>query len=70
MTPSRTTALAGVAVAGLANVVMRVVHALDASVVVLVWHLLAVFSASAASALLGRWIFTWRYAHARDALGR
>ena len=70
MTPSLTTALAGVAGAGLANVVMRVVHASDASLVVLVWHVLAVFAASAASALLGRWIFTWRRAQARHGLGR
>jgi hypothetical protein len=70
MTPFLTMALAGVAVAGLANVLMRVVHASDASLVVLAWHVLAVFGVSAASTAWSRWVFSWRHLQASHGVRR
>jgi hypothetical protein len=70
LAPARTTALAGVAVAGHANVLMRVVHASDASLIVLAWHVLALLAVSAASTLGGRYLFTWRHARPSDGVSR
>jgi hypothetical protein len=57
LTPRMTTTLAGLAVAGLANVGIRFIHASDVSVIVLTWHVIAVFALSAVAASLGhRWL--------------
>jgi hypothetical protein len=59
LTPRATMALAGLAAAGLANVGLRLVHAQDASILVLVWHL----GASAVLSTLAGWagpsLLTW-----------
>jgi hypothetical protein len=60
LTPHLTTALAALAAAGLGNFGIRFVHALDTSVVVLVWHLLAVFLLSIALVRVGDRIINWR----------
>jgi hypothetical protein len=60
MTPRLTTAFAGLAVAGIANVGGRFVHPLDASFVVLAWHFAAVFALAAAASSLGDRVFSWR----------
>jgi hypothetical protein len=60
LTPRLTTALAALAVAGLANFGVRFVHASDASFVVLTWHLIAVFGLSLMLAPLGDHVFRWR----------
>jgi hypothetical protein len=62
LTPRLTTALGGLAAAGMANFGVRFVHGLDASPIVLVWHVgaLVVFSMVAAAA--GRSILKWKTA--------
>ncbi len=60
LTPRLTTALAALAVAALANFGIRFVHGDDASIVVLVWHVAAVFALSAALATRGEWFLNWR----------
>ena len=60
LTPRLTTALAALAVAGLANFGVRFVHSADASFVVLVWHLMAVFGLSLVLTRLGTHVFRWR----------
>jgi hypothetical protein len=60
LTPPLTTALAAVAVAGLANVGVRFVHSLDVSFVVLTWHLAAVFTLAIVLARFGDDVFNWR----------
>ena len=60
MTPRLTTALASLAVAGVANFVIRFVHAFDASFVILAWHLAAVFALSAVVTSFGDRVFSWR----------
>ena len=52
--------LAAVAASGLANFGVRFVHAADASIVVLAWHVTAFFVLSALSATAGRSLFNWR----------
>jgi hypothetical protein len=61
LTPRVTTALGGLAVAGLANVGARFVHTFDASVIVLAWHVGAVFGLLALMALAGRRLLKWRF---------
>ena len=53
LTPRLTTWLGALAVAGLANVGVRFVHAFDTSVIVLAWHVGAVFGVSALADLGG-----------------
>ncbi len=60
LTPGLTTLLAAVAASGLANVGVRFVHATDASIVVLAWHVTALLVISALSATAGRSLFNWR----------
>jgi hypothetical protein len=60
LAPRLTTALAAVAVAGIANFGVRFVHALDASFIVLTWHVLAVFVLSGIVARLGDHVFSWQ----------
>jgi hypothetical protein len=62
LTPRLTTAVAGIAVAGLSNFGIRFVHPFDASFVVLAWHVIAVFGLSAAAAVFAPHIFSWRKA--------
>ena len=57
--PRLTTALAGLAVASLANVGMRFVHPFDASLIVLAWHVLAIFGLSGLATIFGNRLFTW-----------
>jgi hypothetical protein len=61
LSPRATTALGGLAVAGLANVGARFVHTFDASVIVLAWHVGAVFGLCALMALAGRRLLKWRF---------
>ena len=64
--PRLTTLLGALAVAGLANVCIRFVHAFDSSVVVLTWHVGAVLALAAVLACTGRSAFNWRTGfHAR-----
>ncbi len=60
LTPHLTTALASLAAAGLGNFGIRFVHTLDPGIVVLVWHLVAVFVICIALATLGERIISWR----------
>jgi len=57
--PRLTTVLAGLAVASLANVGMRFVHPFDASLIVLAWHVLAIFGLSGLATIFGNRLFTW-----------
>lgn len=64
--PRLTTLLGALAVAGLANVCIRFVHAFDSSFVVLTWHVGAMMALAAALASSGRYAFNWRkVAHAK-----
>ena len=58
--PRLTTALAGLAVASLANVGIRLVHPFDASLIVLAWHVMAIFGLSGLATMFGNHLFTWR----------
>lgn len=60
LTPRLTTWLGALAVAGLANVGVRFVHTFDTSVIVLAWHVGALFGVSAWLALEGRHLLRWR----------
>ena len=60
LTPRLTTWLGALAVAGLGNVGVRFVHAFDASLIVLAWHVGAVFGVSALLALGGRHFLRWQ----------
>jgi hypothetical protein len=60
LTPVLTTALAGVAAGGLGNFGVRFVHAADASIVVLTWHLGAAFVLSVLAASASPFLFSWR----------
>ena len=58
--PRLTTALAGLAVASLANVGIRFVHPFDASLIVLAWHVIAIFGVTGLATVFGNRLFTWR----------
>jgi hypothetical protein len=58
--PRLTSALSGLAAASLANVAIRFVHTADASVIVLLWHVLAVFALSSVLTVVANHVFTWR----------
>lgn len=60
MRPRLTAALAGLAVAGISNFGVRLIHPFDASFVVLAWHVVAVFALLAAASTLGAHVFNWR----------
>jgi hypothetical protein len=68
MAPHLTTMLGALAAAGLGNFGIRFVHTNDAGVVVLVWHLLAVFVLSLALAAIGHRIVNWRHSFATSGL--
>ena len=69
LTPCLTTALGGLAVAALANVAIRFVHAFDASLIVLTWHVLAVFVLSAIVSTRGARLFKWPHLLVVDGVG-
>jgi len=69
LTPRRTMALAALAVAGIANFGIRFLHPFDASLVVLAWHVVAVFALSAAAASFGNRVFSWRKTIAASGVG-
>jgi hypothetical protein len=59
LTPRLTAALGGLAVAGLANAGVRIVHPEDVSIMLLVWHIGAVMALSALAGAAGRYFFNW-----------
>ena len=68
LTPHLTTALGGLAAAGLANFGLRLFHAQDASLMVLVWQVGSVGLLTAACALAGGQIINWRWIDGKRAL--
>jgi hypothetical protein len=61
MLPRTTLVLGTLAVGALGNFGMRLFHLGDASIMVLVWHVGAVFVLAAIAALVGRRIVSWRH---------
>lgn len=59
LTPHVTTALGGLAAAGLGNFGLRLFHSQDASVMVLLWQVGAVFMVTALAGWCGGYWFTW-----------
>ncbi|MGH9161034.1 MAG: NrsF family protein [Vicinamibacteraceae bacterium] len=57
--PRMTMALGGIAAGGLANVGLRLVHAQDASIMVLCWQVGTVFVMSLLAGVMGRSILRW-----------
>lgn len=60
LTPHVTAALGGLAAAGLANFGLRLCHAQDASLMVLVWQIGAVLLLTAIAGIAGRWVVGWK----------
>jgi hypothetical protein len=60
LTPSITVALGGLAAAGLGNFGLRLFHAQDASLMVLVWQVGSVAILTMAAACAGRLLLNWR----------
>src|SRR5262245_27092335 len=60
LTPHVTSALGGLAAAGLGNFGLRLFHSQDVSVMVLVWQVGAVCVLAAIAALAGRYLLNWR----------
>ena len=60
LTPHVTSALGGLAAAGLGNFGLRLFHSQDVSVMVLVWQVGAVCVLAAMAALAGRYLLNWR----------
>ncbi len=60
LTPHMTTALGGLAAAGLGNFGLRLFHAQDASLMVLVWQVGTVIVLTAMAAWAGRYLLNWR----------
>ena len=60
LTPHLTTALGGLAAAGLANFSLRLFHPEDITIMLLVWHIGGVFALSALAAVAGRYLMNWR----------
>ena len=67
--PHLTTALGGLAAAGLGDFGLRFVHREDASVMVLVWQFGAVCLLSALAAGVGRYLLNWRSIAGADRRG-
>lgn len=61
LTPHMTTALGGLAAAGLGNFGLRLFHSQDASVMVLVWQLGTVFVLVGLAGWSGRYLLHWRF---------
>jgi hypothetical protein len=60
LTPHMTTALGGLAAAGLGNFGLRLFHPQDASLMVLVWQMGTVFILTAMAAWAGHYLLNWR----------
>jgi len=60
LTPHITTALGGLAAAGLGDFGLRLFHPQDASLMVLVWQVGTVFILAAMAAWAGRYLLNWR----------
>ena len=60
LTPHVTSALGGLAAAGLSNFGLRLFHSQDVSLMVLVWQVGAVCVLAAMAALAGRYVLNWR----------
>ena len=60
LTPRLTAAVTGMAAAGLANFVLRIVFPEDANVGLLVWHIGGVFLLAAITGAVGHWLLNWR----------
>jgi hypothetical protein len=60
LTPHATTALGGLAAAGLGNFGLRMFHPQDASQMVLVWQIGTVIVLSVLSCWAGRYLLNWR----------
>ena len=60
LTPHLTTALGGLAAAGLGNFGLRLFHTQDASLMILVWQVGTVFILTAIAAWAGRYLLSWR----------
>ena len=60
LTPCTTVALGGFAAAGLGNFGLRMFHAQDASLMILVWQIGSVFLLTAMAGCIGRRILNWR----------
>lgn len=59
LTPYLTSALGGLAAAGLGNFGLRLIHEQDASLMVLVWQFGTVFVLTTLAAVAGRWLLDW-----------
>jgi hypothetical protein len=62
LTPHITTALGGLAAAGLGDFGLRLFHSQDASLMVLVWQVGTVFILTATAAWVGHYLLNWRSA--------
>jgi hypothetical protein len=60
LSPHATTALGGLAAAGLGNFGLRLFHSQDASLMVLVWQVGSVFVLTAMAAWAGQYLLNWR----------
>jgi hypothetical protein len=60
LSPHTTTALGGLAAAGLGNFGLRLFHSQDASLMVLVWQVGTVFILTAMAAWAGHYLLNWR----------
>jgi hypothetical protein len=60
LTPSSTAALAALAAAGIGNFCVRLVHAEDVSLMLVVWHVGGMFLLTAATAAAGRRLLNWK----------
>jgi hypothetical protein len=60
LTPHTTAALGGLAAAGLGDFGLRLFHAQDVSIMVLVWHVGAVVALAALAGWMGRHLLNWR----------
>jgi hypothetical protein len=60
ITPHLTAAFGGLAAAGLGNIVVRLIHPEDVSVMLLVWHVGGVMALSALAGSAGRYFLNWR----------
>src|SRR5262249_7109976 len=69
LTPHMTTALGGLAAAGLGNFGLRLFHSQDASLMVLVWQVGTVFILTAFAAWAGQYLLNWRSIVGTDRKG-
>jgi hypothetical protein len=60
LTPSWTAALGALAAAGFGNFCVRLVHAEDVSLMLIVWHIGGVFVLAAATSTFGQSLLNWR----------